>query len=229
VSVAGLSGVSAAKKPRSNTHSNSSNAHSNSQSDFTAIGVNRFDFDGGGLDVYAERTRSPDRPGSATHVYSNGQTEDYISVVANVTGGTFTLGDFTGDMPTSVTYDYYVSDTNTNPAPDEVWLRLVQSDGTKRTVYRHATDPNAGPTWKTRDVTGDINGTSALSTGFTWHTLQKNLGTRDLTSVFDADTRITRLGAGYGTTGHPKVLDAYFADLKADNRRLATFPTGHGP
>lgn len=194
---------------------------------FTNIGVNRFDGENdGGIDVHAERVRR------AVRFYSDGQTGDYITSSGNVEDAGITIGDFTGSSHATLTYEYRGGPNNGVSAPDEVWLRLVESDGTMYEVYRAENDGEPDEDeWRTRNVHKELRGNPDFNQGYNWFEVSSTGVTRlsqALVDDFAADTRITRVAAGRGSFGGADVLDIRYRDPRFDGDRVATFPSGRG-
>lgn len=194
---------------------------------FTDIGVNTFDGDGdGAVDVDAERVKQ------AVRFYSDGSTGDYITSGANVEDADLTLGDFEGDSPRTLTYEYRGGEDNETSAPDEVWLRLEEPDGTTHEVFRAENDGEPSvDEWRTRNVHGEIRGNPDFNQGYNWFEVIGSTPTRlseALVDDFDGDTRITRLAAGRGTFGGDDELDIKYRNPRVDGDRIATFPSGRG-
>lgn len=195
---------------------------------FTDVGVNKFDGDGDGdIRVYAERVKR------AVRFYSDGPTGDYITSGANVEEPNITIGDFKGSSPSKLTYEYYGGSDNGASAPDEVWLRLVEADGTEHEVYRAENDGEpAAEEWRTRNVHKELRGNPDFNQGFNWFEVTSG-GSIDglseaLVEEFENDTRITRLAAGRGTFGGDDDLDIKYRDLRFEGERVSTFSSGKG-
>lgn len=193
---------------------------------FTNVGVNRFDVDGGGLNVYAEQVRR------SVRFFSDGPTNDYITSGANVDDEGITIGDFTGSSPATLTYEYRGGADNDVSAPDEVWLRLVESNGTSHEVYRAENDGEpAAKEWRTRNVHRELRGNPDYNQGFNWFEADSDGRTKLSTALVDDfgdDTRITRVAAGRGTFNTDDTLDIRYRDLEFNGKRVATFPSGKG-
>lgn len=194
---------------------------------FTNVGVNRFDGDGGGIDVDAEQVKR------SVRFFSDGVTGDYITSGANVDDEGITIGDFSGSSPSSLTYEYRGGEDNDASAPDEVWLRLVESDGTMHEVWRAENDgsPDAEQ-WRVRNVHKELRGNPDHNQGFNWFEAHGDGTTSRLSEAliddFADDTRITRVAAGRGTFGGEDTLDIRYRDPRFDGDRVATFPSGRG-
>lgn len=195
---------------------------------FTNIGVNRFDGDGDGeLAVDAERVRR------SVRFFSEPDTGDYITSGANVEDGGISIGDFVGSSPATLTYEYRGGADNAVSAPDEVWLRLVESDGTVHEVWRAENDDEpSAEEWRVRNVHRELRGNPDHNRGFNWFEVESGGSTTRLSEAlvddFDDDTRITRIAAGRGTFGGSDMLDIRYRDPRFDGERLATFPSGRG-
>lgn len=195
---------------------------------FTNIGVNKFDGEGDGeIGVHAERVRR------AVRFYSDGTTGDYITSGANVEEPNITIGDFTGSSTSTLTYEYYGGPDNGASAPDEVWLRLVESDGTEHEVYRAENDGEpAAKEWRTRNVHKEIRGNPDFNQGYNWFEVTSDGSVNRLSEAlvddFADDTKITRLAAGRGSLGGSDTLDIKYRDPQFEGERVATFPSGRG-
>lgn len=206
-------------------------------SKFVTEGVNQFDFSGDGeftTDVVAEST--PDGETAYAHITSGGtQTTDYATTAVSLTSPTVpeppTLGELTSG--TTLTYGYYAGPNNKDSAPDEVYLLVEETDGTRHVLYRASDDgsPAAGE-WKTRNVHREISGNPDNNSGYNWFELttsgRTNLGdggsTSDLSNVYSDDAEVLAIAPGRGTTGGSgSIADVYYRDLRIGGKALGKF------
>ena len=206
--------------------------------DFTAYGVNRFDFSGDGTyDVDVELADDPVDSGKVAHATSRGvMTADYATTAVSLDSAP-TLGSLTDDPSnptTTLTYEYYGGPDNLNSAPDEVYLLIEESDGTEHVVFRASNDgAPADETWKTRNVHREIAGNPDNNAGFNWMELTSsgttNLGgggpTSDLSAIYGDDAVVHAMAAGRGTTGGGDVADVYYRNPMVGGSSAGTFPT----
>jgi predicted ribosomally synthesized peptide with SipW-like signal peptide len=117
--------------------------------DWTRVGVNRLSQDST-FDVDVDLTADPaGGSGKVAHINSGGvSTNDFVTTSVSVTGSP-SLADIT-----ALEYDYYAGGGNEGSAPDEVYLLLEESDGT-RFVVGHS-DNSGGSGWQTRDVASEF-------------------------------------------------------------------------
>jgi predicted ribosomally synthesized peptide with SipW-like signal peptide len=207
--------------------------------DFTRTGVTRFDTGGdGNYDADVELVDDPDGSGKVAHATSGGTaTDDYVTTGVSLDPAP-TLGELTDDPTTpttTLTYDYYGGADNGSSAPDEVYLLVEESDGTRHVVYRASNDgAPADETWKTRNVHREVAGNPANNAGFNWFELNDdgsttNLGgggpTSDLSTEFGDDAVVLAMAAGRGTLGGGDVLDTYYRDPAVGGTSVGPFPT----
>ncbi|MFB6109186.1 MAG: SipW-dependent-type signal peptide-containing protein [Haloplanus sp.] len=209
-----------------------------SPDDFTATGVNRFDTAGdGNYDVDVELATDPVGSGKVAHATSGGvQTNDYATTAVSLASEP-TLGDLTDDPTnptTTLTYDYYGGPENGISAPDEVYLRIEESDGTEHVVYRASNDgAPADEQWKTRNVHREVAGNPDHNAGYNWFEITgsgtTNLGgggpTSDLSTVYGDDAVVTAMAAGRGTLGGGDVADVYYRNPMVGGQSAGAFPT----
>ncbi|MFB6177425.1 MAG: hypothetical protein ABEI99_09830, partial [Halobaculum sp.] len=205
--------------------------------DFTANGVTRFDVGGdGNYDADVELTSDPaGGSGKVAHATSNGMTtNDYVTTAISLDSEP-TLGDLTDDPTnptTTLTYQYYGGPENGKSAPDEVYLLIEESDGTRNVVYRASNDgAPADETWKTRNVHREVAGNPDNNAGFNWMNLSTggtNIGgggpTSDLSNEFGDDAVVLAMAAGRGTTGGGDVLDTYYKNPQVGGSSAGSFP-----
>jgi hypothetical protein len=205
-------------------------------SKFVTEGANQFDFSGDDeftTDIVAD----PITEGGTAYAHitsGDTQTTDYATTAVSLSSPP-TLGDLTGSSSTTLTYEYYAGPNNTDSAPDEVYLLLEESDGTRHAVFRSSNDDApAGESWKTRNVHKEINGNPDNNQGFNWMELTAsgtdNLGdggpTSDLSSVYDDDTELLVVAAGRGTTsGSGSVADVYYRNPQLGDSPIGSFLT----
>jgi hypothetical protein len=114
-----------------------------------------------------------------------------------------------------------------------MWLRLVESDGTKHEVYRAENDgePSAQE-WRTRNVHKELRGNPDFNQGFNWFEVfgdgSRTKLSEALIDDFAEATQITRMAAGRGSFSSPDTLDIKYRDPRFEGRRVATFPSGRG-
>jgi predicted ribosomally synthesized peptide with SipW-like signal peptide len=210
-----------------------------SPTDFTRTGISRFDTGGdGNYDADVELDEAPDGSGSVAHATSGGvATNDYVTTGVSLPGEP-TLGELTDDPTnptTTLTYDYYGGANNGNSAPDEVYLLIEESDGTRHVVYRASNDgAPADETWKTRNVHRELAGNPDNNPGFNWFEINDdgtttNLGgggpTSDLSTDYGDDAVILGMAAGRGTLGGGDVLDVYYRNPSVGGESVGSFPT----
>ncbi|QGX93571.1 hypothetical protein EI982_01555 [Haloplanus rallus] len=213
-----------------------------SPDDFTSVGVNRFDFDGGGSDIDFELVDDPAGTGNkVAHATSGGvQTNDYATSVVSVNE---TIGNIKSG---SLTYEYYDGANNTNAAPDEVWLLIEESDGTRHVVRHTSNDdftqggstPPGDEQWLTRNVHLEIDGDPDPedNPNFFWFDGASNNipdseadgnQTADLGAEFGDDATVLAMGIGVGSPSSSSgvVPDIYYRNPQLDGESLDSFPT----
>jgi len=206
-----------------------------SSTDFTAFGVNRFDTGGdGNYDADVELAQDPTGDGKIAHATSGGaMTDDYVTTALCLDENP-TLGELTGEAPTTLTYMYYGGPGNGNSAPDEVYLLIQEADGTQHVVWRASNDGEpAAEEWRTRNVHLEIAGAPENNSGYNWMEItdsgNTNLGgggaTSDLSTIYGDDAEVLAMAAGRGTTGGGDVLDTYYKNPAVGGESVGTFPT----
>ncbi|MBX0324334.1 SipW-dependent-type signal peptide-containing protein [Halomicroarcula sp. F13] len=206
--------------------------------DFTAHGVNRFDFStDGDYDLDFELTNDPaGGSGKVAHGTSGGaSTTDYATTSVPVGE---TIGNIKGG---SLTYEYYGGADNTNSAPDEVWLLIEETDGTQHVVYHTSNDGDIdAQTWKTRNVHLEVDGDPDPedNPGYNWFEVTSGGNTKipdddgndgnsvaDLGAKYDDDATVVAMAVGLGNIGSASVSDVYYRNPSLNGTSLGHFPT----
>ena len=181
---------------------------------FTAVGVNRFNYDGNGdYAVDVELDQAPDGSGEVAHITSGGQSSgDYATTAVSV-------GETYGNI-TSLTYEHYGGPDLTAANPDEVYLLVRRSDGTHEVIWRNDSGVATG-SWQTRDVA------SKFGTASNWmritDTGHTSLG-ESPDSRYSSDAEILAMAAGNGSLSG-EVADLYVRNPQVNSSSLGEFPT----
>ncbi|GAA0524298.1 Right handed beta helix region [Halorubrum aquaticum] len=206
-------------------------------SKFVTEGMNQFDFsddDEFDTDVVAASPTGGET--TSAHITSAGtQTTDYATTAISLAQRpeSLTLGELAGG--TNLTYEYYAGPDNEDAAPDEVYLLVEETDGTRHVLYRTSEDGSpAAEEWKTRNVHKEISGNPDNNQGYNWFEITAtgatvNLGdggsTSDLSSVYSDDAELLAIAAGRGTIGGSgSTADVYYRDLRIGLLVVGSFP-----
>jgi len=191
---------------------------------FTTPGVNRFDNDGdGNYDVDVELVGNPDGSGQVAHLTSGGQsTTDYATTAVSV-------GETIGNI-SSLTYDYYEGANNTAANPDEVWILIEESNGSRHVVWQNGGTGNDGTiddSWQTRDVGDELSGSGSTPGLNGWmrvtDTGHVSLGGTP-ESEYGSDAEVVSMAAGVGGLSGA-VSDVYVTNPSLNSSSLSAFPT----
>lgn len=156
-------------------------------------------------------------PGEVLHATTDGvATTDYAVTMANLSRDDLTLA---GLDARGLEYDYYVGSSETGMSPDEVVIVVHTDDEGRKLVFRteDGTRVRGGETWRTRDVTPELTGTSSLP-GIDQHWKAfhpdgrqvERIG-RNLVARFGGDATVKGVGVGKGTpTTGEAVSDTYY-------------------
>lgn len=202
-----------------------------SESGFTSVGVNKFDADSNGeINIFFRPTRG--RIGGRAGVRnltSDGESAgDYLTSVRSIPNTS--MSEFTGNDPTTLTYDYYDTPENDAATPDEVWVR-VEDEGESRTFYRASNDNNedgAVGEWVTREIHKEFVGNPNFNAGYNWFEIDDGDASRvseSLVETVGEDATLTRVGIGGSRFGGDVVTDFYVDKLYLDGHPIGNLPS----
>ncbi|QKY20961.1 right-handed parallel beta-helix repeat-containing protein [Halolamina sp. CBA1230] len=207
---------------------------------FVKPGANTLDIDGDGVtEMGVESASDPADSGDVAHVTSAGsETTDFATSAVQLNpDDPPTLGELT-DGTTDLVYEYYEGVDNSGAAPDEVYLLIAESDGTRHVVFhtsndnKHLNSPPSDETWLSRNVHKEIAGNPDPedNPNYNWREFTAegypSLGSADgtdLSDEFGDDAELITVAAGRGGTSGT-TADVYYRDLQCDGDTYG-FPT----